>query len=105
MGKLAYEYKGIKIYDDTEKGMYYIYTDDKYKKRMDFSNEKDVEEYIDDEENLPIYSYSVVYIDKYNDSSNNCITVEAPSEESAKIRAKNRLGDIIFKIVRVEKLD
>lgn len=44
--KSGYNYNGIKIYNDTENGLWYIYLKNG-KTRIDFSTDIDAEEYID----------------------------------------------------------
>ena len=103
MGRLAYDYKGIKIYDDTEKGLFYIYLNENGKQRIDFATEKEVEEYIDDEdEGIPKYTYFVKYIDSV-DSVNGPLIVEAISVTDAKTKAKIIMGDEIKQFLEIKK--
>ena len=107
-GHAVETYKGVTIYDD---GVFYIYTQPQGKGRMDFSNMKEVIDYIDDASDIdsveiqpieePIHEYEVEYINRDYDKAAT-IYVDAYSVDEAKKLVKNHLGNRCLRITRCD---
>ena len=101
-GSLSHQYNGEEIYYNEHTGQWYIYTGDKGQGRVDFSTDKEAEEYIDNMNNEDIQRYLVFYINTIDKTDS--MSVNAVSKQEAKYIAKEELGDECTQIIDVQQV-